>query len=271
VSHTDSQPKIRAVAIIPARFESTRLPGKALLEIGGRPMILHTVDQALEARGVERVIVATDDQRIYDVVAGAGFEAAMTSPDHQSGTDRLAEVAATLENIDAIVNVQGDEPFISPITIERAIHALDDERVMISTASEEIADAADVLNSNVVKVVTNAAGRALYFSRLPIPFPRAAVQRYGTLEHALETEPELLKSFRKHTGLYVYRHHVLLEMASWSPTDLERTEALEQLRALEHGVYIGVVPAESPSIGIDTPEDLARARALVEEAACRTG
>lgn len=225
-------------------------------------MILRTVERAKEVRGLQRVLVATDDRRIFDVVQTAGYEAVMTSPEHASGSDRLAEVAAGLNEADAIVNVQGDEPFISPITIERAIQALADERVMIATASEPI-EAAEVFDHNVVKVVANSAGRALYFSRQAIPFPRDAVQRYGNLEIALIKQPELLESFRKHTGLYVYRRTVLLEMTNWPRTALEVSESLEQLRALERGVHIQVVPADGRSIGVDTPDDLVRVRELV--------
>lgn len=261
MSHTESNPKINVVAIIPARYSSTRLPGKALLDIAGRPMILWTVERALAARGVARVMVATDDQRIYDLAHDAGFEAVMTSPDHQSGSDRLAEVATGLDGVDAIINVQGDEPFISPVTIERAVEALNDDRVMISTASESI-EAAEVLDANVVKVITNESGRAVYFSRQAIPFPRDAVHRYGNLETALEKQPELVDSFRKHTGLYVYRRSTLLEMTTWPRTALEQSESLEQLRALERGVHIQVVEADGRSIGVDTPEDLARVREL---------
>lgn len=261
MGHTESNHKINVVAIIPARYSSTRLPGKALLDIGGRPMILWTIEQALAARGVGQVMVATDDQRIYDVVQSAGFEAVITSPDHESGSDRLAEVAAGLDDVDAIVNVQGDEPLISPKTIERAVDALKDDRVMIATASEPI-ESAEVLDSNVVKVVTNESGRAVYFSRQAIPFPRDAVQRYGNLETALAKQPELLDSFRKHTGLYVYRRSTLLEMTSWPRTALEQCESLEQLRPLERGVHIQVVEADGRSIGVDTPEDLARVREL---------
>ncbi len=261
MGHTEINPKINVVAIIPARYSSTRLPGKALLEIGGRPMILRTVERAREVSGIQRVLVATDDRRIYDVVNSAGYEAVMTSPDHASGSDRLAEVAAGLDAVDAIVNVQGDEPFISPVTIERAIAALADEGVAVATSSEPI-EAAEVLDPNVVKVVTNAEGRALYFSRQAIPFPRDAVQRYGTLEAALTQQPELIDSFRKHTGLYVYRRSVLLQMTTWPRTELEISESLEQLRALERGVHIQVVPAAGRSIGVDTVEELARVREL---------
>ena len=226
-------------------------------------MILWVVESALAARNVTRAIVATDDHRIVDAVRQAGFEAMMTSADHQSGSDRLAEVAADMDDADIIVNVQGDEPLISPRTIERAVDELAnaDEALMVTT-SETIADAADVLSPDVVKVVTDKAGRALYFSRSVVPYPRDAVRRHGSLEAALKAEPELLRTFRKHTGLYAYRRSFLLEYSGWPQSELERMEALEQLRALERGVTILVVEAEEPSIGVDTLEDLERVRAL---------
>jgi len=265
VSYTASFPQQRAVAIIPARYASIRLPGKPLLEIAGRPMILHVLERALAARNVMRAIVATDDERILDAVRCAGFEAVMTRADHASGSDRLAEVAATLDDAEVIVNLQGDEPLISPRTIERAVkELLKDEGAQIVTTSEEIRDAEDVLSADVVKVVTDNAGRALYFSRSPIPFPRDAVQKYGTLVVALEIEPELLARFRKHTGLYVYRRSFLLEYTEWPQTELERAESLEQLRALERGVPIKVIAADSPSIGVDTEQDLERVRKIME-------
>jgi 3-deoxy-manno-octulosonate cytidylyltransferase (CMP-KDO synthetase) len=244
------------------------LPGKPLLEIAGRPMILHVVERALAARNIARAIVATDDRRILDIVQSAGFEAVMTRSDHASGSDRLSEVAATLdETVEVIVNLQGDEPLVSPRTIERAVdELLKDEATQIVTTSEEINEAADVLSADVVKVVTDSAGRALYFSRSPIPFPREAVRRYGTLLAALEIEPLLLETFRKHTGLYVYRRGFLLEFARWPQSTLERAEALEQLRALERGATIRVIEADSPSIGVDTELDLARVRKIMEEA-----
>lgn len=255
-----------AVAIIPARYASTRLPGKALLEIAGKPMILWVVERALSARNVARAIVATDDRRILDTVRSAGYEAEMTAPSHQSGSDRLAEVAATLDEAEMVVNVQGDEPLISPLTIERAIDQLaNDDEAMIVTTSETITEAADVLSHDVVKVVTDSAGRALYFTRAPIPLPREAVRRHGTLAAALANEPSLLRLFRKHTGLYAYRRSFLLEYTGWPTSELERAEALEQLRALERGAIIRVVEADERSIGVDTPEDLERVRAMVKE------
>ncbi len=303
-----TNPKTKAVAIIPARYDSVRLPGKALLEIAGKPMICWVVERALAARNVSRAIVATDDERILAAVKSAGFEALMTRADHRSGTDRIAEVAASLEDVDMIVNVQGDEPLISPATIESAIEALgekwnrgkgekgnggkgeggkgktvnsetgeegkgergkengDDEcDVGMVTTWEPIESVADVLNPDVVKVVVDEADRALYFSRLPVPFPRDAVRRYGSLETALSNEPSLLSSFRKHTGLYVYRRDVLLEFAGWPQSELERLESLEQLRALEHGVKIKAIKASTSSIGVDTMENLERVRKIAEE------
>lgn len=232
-------------------------------------MILHVLERALAARNVARAIVATDDERILDVVRAAGFEARVTRSDHLSGSDRLAEVAATLVEAEVIVNLQGDEPLISHRTIERAVDELllDDEAQVVTT-SEAITDAADVLSADVVKVVADAKGRALYFSRSPIPFPRDAVRRYGTLHAALENEPGLLARFRKHTGLYVYRRAFLLEYTGWPQSELERAESLEQLRALERGVTIKVIEADSPSIGVDTEQDLERVRKILRETGC---
>jgi 3-deoxy-manno-octulosonate cytidylyltransferase (CMP-KDO synthetase) len=227
-------------------------------------MILHVVERALEAPSVSRAVVATDDERICDVVRACGFEAVMTSPAHASGSDRLAEAAAGLE-ADVIVNVQGDEPLISPETIERAVAGLlEDESAAVATTCEPIESAADVLSPDVVKVVTDGRGRALYFSRSPVPYPREAARRHGSLAAALEREPALLATFRKHTGLYVYGRAFLLEYARWPQSALERAESLEQLRILERGRAIRVVEAASPTIGVDTEEDLARVRELLE-------
>lgn len=228
-------------------------------------MILHVLERALAAPNVARAICATDDRRILEAVHAAGFEAVMTRAEHASGSDRLAEVVATLdEGVEVIVNLQGDEPLISPRTIERAVEELlKDTDAQIATVSEEITEAADVLSADVVKVVTDLTGRALYFSRSPIPFPRDAVRLYGTLLAALEIEPQLLATFRKHTGLYVYRRSFLLEYARWPQSTLEHIEALEQLRALERGVKIKVIAAASPSIGVDTEHDLERVRKII--------
>ncbi len=228
-------------------------------------MIVHVIERALAANCVARALVATDDERIYKAVREAGHEALMTSAAHASGTDRLAEAAATLEDADIIVNVQGDEPLIAAETIDRAVQALlDDATASVSTTCEKIERAADVLSADVIKVVTDKDGHALYFSRAPIPYPRDAVRRHGTLASALAAKPALLENFRKHTGLYVYRRSFLLEYARWPQTNLEQAESLEQLRILEHGHVVRVVEAASPSIGVDTEDDLRRVRAIIE-------
>ena len=251
---------MKVIAIIPARYASSRLPGKPLLEIGGKPMILHVVESATAAPSINKVIVATDDKRIFDVVEDSGYEAMMTRIDHQTGTDRLAEVAEQLD-AEIIVNVQGDEPFIDPATIEAALEPLlSDEKILMATTCEPIDSVADVMNPNVVKVVRDKDNFALYFSRNPIPFLRAEVQAHGSLENALHAHPALLKSFFKHTGLYVYRREFLLDYAKMAPTFLEQAEALEQLRVLENGFRIKVVEVAHRSIGIDTMEDLEKAR-----------
>ena len=249
-------------------------------------MICWVVERALAARNVDGAIVATDDQRIEAAVRAAGYEALMTSAEHRSGTDRIAEVAASIADADIIVNVQGDEPLISPLTIERAVEAMgeegnwgkgdrvkgnsttEDTGVGIVTTWEPMESATDVLNPDVVKIVVDDRERAIYFSRSPVPYPRDAISRHGSLEAAVSAEPALLTSFRKHTGLYVYRRELLLEFAQWPQSALERLESLEQLRAVEHGVKIKAIKASAPSIGVDTIEDLERVRNIVEQEAC---
>jgi len=235
------------IAIVPARFQSTRLPGKALADIAGKPMIEHVYRRAAAAKTVSRVIVATDDGRIADAVARFGGEAIMTSPAHQSGTDRLAEVAASLP-CDIVVNVQGDEPVLAPETIDAAVAPLiTDLSVQMSTLRRRITDAADLHNPNVTKVVVDRQGNALYFSRAPIPYTRPGQPAAPAWVHI---------------GMYVYRRETLLRLASLPQTDMERSEALEQLRAIEHGIRIRVVESSAETIGVDTPEDLERVREL---------
>jgi 3-deoxy-manno-octulosonate cytidylyltransferase (CMP-KDO synthetase) len=236
-------------------------------------MICRVVERALAARNLTRAIVATDDQRIFDAVNLAGHEVVMTRRDHASGTDRIAEVASTLADVDIIVNVQGDEPLVSALTIERAVDAMHEagaggkgeQGIGIVTTWEPIETAADVLNPDVVKIVVDGHGFAVYFSRSPVPYPRDAMRRHGKLEFALREEPDLLAGFRKHTGLYVYRRSVLLAFAKWPQSDLERSESLEQLRALEYGVRIKAIQASTSSIGVDTLGDLERVRAIFLE------
>lgn len=251
--------------MIPARYSSVRLPGKLLLPIAGKPLILHTLERARSAAPVSRVIVATDDARIFDAVVTGGGEAMMTSPDHRSGTDRVAEAAESLPDKSVIVNVQGDEPMIAPATIDAAVSAmLEGDTADIVTTSEPIAAAADLENPNVVKVATNDDDYALYFSRAAIPFPRRQVMEHGDLAAAAASGNGSLSVFRKHTGLYVYRREYLLRFAKLPPSKLERIEMLEQLRALENGGRIRVIKVAGRSIGVDTWEDYERVRAMIE-------
>ena len=269
--HTGSNSQPKAVAVIPARYSSTRLPGKPLLEIAGKPLIVWVAERARSASTISRTIVATDDPRIVDAVNAASFDAVITRTDHATGTDRVAEVAHNL-HADIIVNLQGDEPLIDPATIDRAVQALiDDPAAQMSTTCEPITEAADVVNPSVVKVTINEQGYANGFSRNPIPFPNQAARAYGSLEAALRSDPALLFSFRKHTGLYAYRRDLLLEFACWPQSENERNESLEQLRALDRGVKIKVIEAASPSIGVDTMEDLERVRVMVDRDATLTG
>lgn len=266
MEHHGKIPIQNVIAIIPARYESVRLPGKMLLPVGQKPLIVHTVEQASKARNVSRVIVATDDARIRDAVAACGVEVVMTSAEHRSGTDRIAEVARDLPAGSVIVNVQGDEPLISPETIDAAIDALlSDEAADMATTVEPIHNLTELLNGNVVKAVVGDNGYAIYFSRSPMPFPRDASLRYaGDPNGAITAEPDLIGSFRKHTGLYVYRREYLLRLSELPQTSLEKIEMLEQLRALEDGAKIRVVEAVGASIGVDTMEDYEKVCRIVE-------
>jgi 3-deoxy-manno-octulosonate cytidylyltransferase (CMP-KDO synthetase) len=259
-------PVTNAIAVIPARFASTRLPGKALIDIAGKPMVCWVAERARAAQNISRVIVATDSDAVFDVATSHGIEAVMTDPNHASGTDRIAEVVKNLPEAEIVVNVQGDEPLISPETIERAVETMSRETVAgIVTTWEPIDSIDELLNFDVVKVVIDDQGYAIYFSRSPMPFPRDASLKHGGPNEAVVNEPGLISHFRKHTGLYVYRRDVLLEFTRWPQTTLERFERLEQLRALEHGIKIRVIQACTTSIGVDTVDDLEKVRALVSE------
>ncbi|HTJ08064.1 MAG TPA: 3-deoxy-manno-octulosonate cytidylyltransferase [Candidatus Binataceae bacterium] len=234
------------VGVIPARFSSTRLPGKALVEIEGVPMVVRVWRQTARSQALGRVIVATDDERIARAVSLAGGEAMMTSPAHPSGTDRIAEVAAKVP-ADIYVNVQGDLPFIDPADLDAlAAPMRADGEIAMATLATPIADAHEWHNPNVVKVVCDARGNALYFSRAPIPWPREGA--------APPTEA------LRHIGVYAYRRDFLLRFARLEPGVLEALEKLEQLRALERGFRIRVVASVAPSLEVDTAEDLTRAR-----------
>ena len=241
----------RHVAVIPARYHSTRLPGKPLADIAGRPMIEHVYRRAAASPAIDAVLVATDDERVCDAVEAFGGTAVMTRADHRSGSDRLAEVAASLA-CSLIVNVQGDEPLLATEMIAEAVAPLAaDPSIPMGTLCRRIDDRADLENPSVVKVVTDRNGFALYFSRSPIPHTRDAP---GGLDAG--------RAF-KHIGLYVYQRSFLLGFATLEPTPLEQAESLEQLRALEHGFRIRTVETRHDSIGVDTPADLERVRRLV--------
>lgn len=246
--------------VIPARFASTRLPGKPLQLIAGKPMIQWVWEQASKSRA-ERVVVATDDQRIVDACRGFGAEALLTREDHNSGTDRLAEVASQLGlAADAIVvNVQGDEPLIPPAVIDQvAANLAGHPEARMATLAEPIEDAQTLFNPNVVKVVSDLNGLALTFSRSTLPWAQDAFARN-------RDELPAGVPYRRHIGIYAYRAGFLHDFVSWGPCWLENTESLEQLRALWHGVRIHVADAlEAPPTGVDTAEDLERVRRLLE-------
>ena len=250
------------VAIIPARFGSTRLPGKPLADIHGRPMVQHVYDRARAARSVDRVIVATDDARVADAVKAFGGEAVMTSMDHASGTDRIAEAVRGMRDASIVVNVQGDEPMLDPAAIDAVVSAFAEESVAMSTVALPLRDPAEMLSMNVVKVVTDARGNAMYFSRGPIPVVRDGG---GVAASAAAAADQGLA--RRHVGLYGYRRDALMRFAAWPRSPLEAAEGLEQLRALHNGMAIRVVAMEGTSgVAVDTPEDLEHVRALMAEA-----
>ena len=239
-----------ALVVIPARYASTRFPGKPLAPLAGKPMIQHVYERASKASRASSVLVATDDSRIYDAVLAFGGKAVMTSAAHQSGTDRVAE-AALNTSYDIIVNVQGDEPMIRPEIIDAAIGLLeDDARAEIGTLARAITDAAAMRDPNVVKAAVGGGGYALYFSRAPIPYDR---DRWASLDQA-GTGGTLYQ----HIGIYSYTRAALEALSKLPPSRLELIEKLEQLRALEHGMRIKVAITDYETIGVDTPEDLER-------------
>jgi 3-deoxy-manno-octulosonate cytidylyltransferase (CMP-KDO synthetase) len=240
----------KVVAVIPARWASTRFPGKPMAELAGEPMIVHVVRRASEARTVDHVIVATDDERIAEAAVGAGAEAVMTG-ECPSGTDRVAVAVADRDEWDIVVNVQGDEPLLSGDNIDVLVEGLiADEKVRMTTLCRplEVERAED---PNAVKVVRDTRGRALYFSRSPIPYPRHREVAW--------------KLWRLHLGIYGFRCDALVEFVALPPSELEQAEGLEQLRALENGIPILVLDAPHPAFGVDTPEDLERVKKIINE------
>lgn len=237
------------LAVIPARYASTRFPGKPLVDIGGKTMIRRVYEQVLLSKRVNAAVVATDDERIFEHVRSFGGEVRMTRADHPSGTDRCAEVVRYFPKATFILNVQGDEPFVQPEQIDLLADTLTgSSKFAIATLAKKIEQPDMLLNPNVVKVVFSANSGAVYFSRHAIPFVRSAAPDDWLAHHV----------FYKHIGLYGFRKNTLLRIARLSPTPLERAESLEQLRWLEHGLRIAVGITELETLGIDTPEDLAR-------------
>jgi 3-deoxy-manno-octulosonate cytidylyltransferase (CMP-KDO synthetase) len=240
------------VVVIPARYGSSRLPGKPLVSLGGKPMIQRVYERAKLAQRADRVIVATDDERIVKAVQAFGGEARMTRPDHRTGTERVAEVAAH-EGGDVFVNVQGDEPLLDPAAVDTAVGALLEEpQAAISTVATPIKLPADIMDPNVCKVVLDFDENALYFSRAPIPWVR-------------DTAGHVQARHLKHLGLYVFRRDALLEYPTLPQGELERVEQLEQLRWLENGWKIRVAEVEHDAVSVDVPEDVARVEKLLQK------
>ena len=234
---------MNTLCVIPARYASTRLPGKPLADIAGKPMISRVFDRASKAKLVTCVIAAVDDERVYEAVVKNGGTAMMTRKDHATGTDRLAEVAAAHPEAELIINVQGDEPLIDPEIIDALAAAFDeDKELQMATVKSPMHDKEEMTNPNNVKVVTDKNGYALYFSRSLMPYPR---EDTGVTVY-------------KHIGIYAYKRDFLLNYAKMEPTPLEKTESLEQLRALENGFRIKVIETEQTFVGVDTAEDLAK-------------
>ena len=255
---------LRAVAIIPARWASSRFPGKPLAQIQNKPMIQWVVEQAQKASKVSEVIVATDDSRIFDVVSGFGGKAVMTSADHATGTDRIAEVASGL-NCDIVVNVQGDEPLIPPENIDQVVRCLEeDASLKVATLMMAIQDCDEISDPNVVKVAADPAGRALYFSRAPIPFHRDQ-WKSGSPEDISKSKRDATRQIFKHIGLYAYTRSFLLELSQMQATPLEQLEKLEQLRILERGFPIQVEITDRISMGVDHVDDLEKVERILEK------
>ena len=232
---------MKVLCVIPARYASTRLPGKPLADIAGKPMVCRVYERAVQASRVAETLVATDDERVYEAVQAEGGKVMMTAKDHPTGTDRLAEVAAAFPDMELIINVQGDEPLIEPKLIDALAAVFDDDaELQMATVMTAMQDKAEQQNPNNVKVVTDQQGYALYFSRSLLPYPRNAA---GTPVY-------------KHIGIYAYKRDFLLKYAKMQPTPLEQAESLEQLRALENGYKIKVVQTDYRFVGVDTAEDL---------------
>lgn len=256
---------MKVTVVIPARYASSRFPGKPLALIGEKPMVQHVYENASKATLVDEVFVATEDNRIEEVVKSFQGKVVMTKSSHATGTDRMAEVAQNFSS-DIFINVQGDEPFISPVLIDQVASALiNSDQVQMSTARISFKTKEDFINPNVVKVLCDQDGLALYFSRYPIPFRRKIwneTQNWQMLFQSYELGDIHKMGVQKHLGIYGFRRNTLLEFSKWAPTPLEQQEELEQLRALEHGIRLKVVSTTHESIAVDTPGDLKKVNEL---------
>lgn len=239
---------MKCICVIPARYSSTRLPGKPLADIAGKPMIQHVYERACQAKRPAGVLIATDHELVVEAVRGFDGEVMLTSAQHPTGTDRLAEVARAYPDVDVIINVQGDEPLIEPVVIDQLAAAFDAHPALNMATLKTLMEPEEYQDPSAVKVVTDQQGYALYFSRSLLPYPRAEA-RAGVF---------------KHIGIYAYRREFLLEFAAMQPTPLELTESLEQLRVLEHGQRILVLETEFKAIGVDTPADLEKVNRLLQ-------
>ena len=244
-------PAQQTVAVIPARYGATRLPGKPLADICGKPMIQWVYERVRQARGISRIIVATDDDRVMKAVKSFGGEAMMTSPELQSGTDRVAAVAEQVP-ADIYINIQGDEPLMDSAAIESALELVRSGQFSFGTAMTPLVSESELLDPSVVKVLVDRDKRAIYFSRHPIPYSRGP-----------KPAPGQPFACQRHVGLYVYSRETLRRFRALPVSLIEQAEVLEQLRALEHGIALGVAQANFTSIGVDTPEDLEKVRRIL--------
>ncbi|MFZ7157520.1 3-deoxy-manno-octulosonate cytidylyltransferase [Avibacterium gallinarum] len=248
--------------IIPARFASSRLPGKPLADIAGKPMIAHVWQKAQQS-GASRVVVATDNQAVAQAVQAFGGEVCMTSEHHNSGTERLAEVVEklALANDEIVVNIQGDEPLIPPVIVQQVADNLAKNGVKMATLAVPLNDAEELFNPNVVKAVADQSGNVLYFSRAPIPWNR---DQFAGLSDEQKTQLVLQSQYLRHIGIYAYRAGFIKQYVQWQPSALENIESLEQLRVLWYGEKIHIdLAKEVPAVGVDTPEDLEKVRAIL--------
>jgi 3-deoxy-manno-octulosonate cytidylyltransferase (CMP-KDO synthetase) len=254
----------KAVGIIPARWSSTRFPGKPLHRIAGKPLLQHVWERCRRSKVLDSVIIATDDMRIADAAFQWGAEVALTSRRHQSGTDRVAEIAAKAKQFDLVIDIQGDEPLIDPRLIDRLVGKLrSDTDIKMVTTAHPFADPAEATSPHQVKVVVDLQGRALYFSRAAIPYMRSGLRLASAAGRSNASPARTLR----HQGIYGFRRETLLQFVQWKPSPLERAESLEQLRALENGVTVHVLITKHGSPGVDTPQEAKR----LEENLIRAG